>query len=51
LTDSDIIQIDRTEFGEDEDGVDQTKFSDETKEAIKDFARPIFEDSEYGLAK
>ena len=48
--DENIIFIDRSEFGEDKDGLDSTKFSADTKEAMKKFARPIFEDTQYGLA-
>ena len=48
--DHDIILVDRNEFGEDKDGNDQTKFSDETKEAMKRFARRIFGDTQFGLA-
>ena len=44
-----IIFIDRSEF-EKIDGVWQTKFSAETKEAMKKFARTIFEDTQYPLA-
>ena len=47
----DIIFIDRNEFGEDKNGLDQTKFSVETKEALRKFARPIFEDNQHGLGK
>ena len=48
--DHNIILVDRNEFGEDKDGNDQTKFSDETKEAMKRFARRIFGDNQFGLA-
>ena len=48
--DHDIILVDRNEFGEDKDGNEQTKFSDETKEAMKRFARRIFGDTHFGLA-
>ena len=50
FTDDDIIFVDREEFGEDKDGVDQTKFSAETQEAMKKFARSIFEDPQFALA-
>ena len=50
FTDDDIIFINRTEFGEDENGIDQTKFSTETLEGMNKFARPIFEDKQLGLA-
>ena len=48
--DDDIILIDRTEFGK---LFGLPKFSAKTKEAmkIKRFARSIFEDNHYGLAK
>ena len=49
--DHNIIFVDRTEFGgKDKDGIYQTKFSDETKEAMKRFARRIFGDTHFGLA-
>ena len=48
--DQDIILVDRNEFCEDKDGNGQTKFSDETKEAMKRFARRIFGDIHFGLA-
>ena len=47
--DENIIFVDRTEF-EKIDGVWQTKFSAETKEAMKKFARSVFGDTQYGLA-
>ena len=47
--DANIIFVDRNEF-EKIDGVWQTKFSAETKEAMKKFARTIFEDTQYPLA-
>ena len=50
FTDDDIIFVNRSEFGEDEEGNDQTKFSAETKEAMKNFGRAIFADRQYGLA-
>ena len=46
FTDDDIIFVDETEF----DGF-KTKFSAETQEAMKKFARLIFEDYKQGLAK
>ena len=42
--DHNIIFVDRNEFNQ-IDGVWQTKFSAETKEAMKKFARPVFEDA------
>ena len=44
-----IIYVDRNQF-EKIDGVWQTKFSAETKEAMKKFARPVFEDAQFWLA-
>ena len=49
FTDDDIIFVDRSEF-EKIDGVWQTSFSAETKEAMKNFGRAIFADRQYGLA-
>ena len=46
FTDDDIIFVDKTEF----DG-HETRFSAETQEAMKKFARLIFEDTKQGLAK
>ena len=49
--DKNIIFVDRTEFiGDFKNGIYQTKFSEETKEAMKIFARPIFGEKEYPLA-
>ena len=50
FTDDDIIFVDKNAF-EKIDGVWRTKFSAETKEAMKKFARLIFEDTKQGLAK
>ena len=51
FTDNDIIFIDRTEFISDHiNGIYQTKFSAETQEAMKKFARSIFEDPQFALA-
>ena len=50
FTDDDIIFVDRTAF-EEIDKVWRTKFSAETQEAMKKFARLIFEDSKQGLAR
>ena len=50
FTDDDIIFVDRTAF-EEIDGVERTKFSAETQEAMKKFARLIFEDTKQGLAR
>ena len=47
--DHNIIFVDRNEFNK-IDGIWQTKFSDETKEAMKRFARRIFGDTQFGLA-
>ena len=47
--DENIIFIDRSEF-DGTYGHEKTKFSAETKEALKKFARPIFEDNQYGVA-
>ena len=46
FTDDEIIFVDKSEFE-----WDRTNFSDATKEAMKRFARPIFEDIKHGLAK
>ena len=46
FTDNDIIFIDLSEVG-----IEETKFSDATQEAMKEFARPIFEDTNHSLAK
>ena len=51
FTDDEIIFVDRKEFGEDKNGVDQTKFSAETTKRMNDFARSIFKDPQHGLAK
>ena len=49
--DQDIIFVNRNEFiGDFKNGIYQTKFSDETKEAMKRFARRIFGDTQFGLA-
>ena len=50
FTDNDILFVDRTEFGEDSEGNVKTKFSAQTKEEMKKFARSIFEDAQFGLA-
>ena len=47
--DDDIIFVDRSEF-DDTPGQWSTKFSDQTKEEMNKFARPIFEDTQFGLA-
>ena len=47
--DPDIILVDRNEF-DGRPGLECTKFSAETKEAMKKFARTIFEDTQYPLA-
>ena len=49
FTDNDIIFIDRTEFVGIK-GRESTKFSAQTKEEMKKFARSIFEDAQFGLA-
>ncbi len=47
----DIIFVDRTEFiGDVKNGIYQTKFSAETQERMKKFARSIFTDTQFGLA-
>ena len=49
--DHNIILVDRNEFiGDFKNGIYKTKFSDETKEAMKRFARRIFGDTQFGLA-
>ena len=49
--DENIIFVDRSEFiGDFKNGIYQTKFSAETKEAMKKFARSVFGDTQYGLA-
>ena len=49
--DENIIFVDRNEFISDiKNGVFKTQFSAETKEAMKKFARPVFEDAQFGLA-
>ena len=51
FTDADIIFVERTEFGRHKkEGNFQTQFSAETQEAMKKFARAIFEDTKFGLA-
>ena len=45
FTDDEIIFVDKSEFEE-----KRTKFSAATQEAMKRFARPIFEDKQLGLA-
>ena len=47
--DVNIIFVDRSEFIE-KQGQESTNFSAETKEAMKKFARPLFGDTQYGLA-
>ena len=50
FTDNDIIFVDRNEFvGSSLDNL-STKFSAQTKEEMKKFARSIFEDAQFGLA-
>jgi hypothetical protein len=51
FTDNEIIFVDRKEFGEDKDGVDQTKFSAETTQRMNQFAISMFKDPQHGLAK
>ena len=51
FTDDEIIFVDRSEFEEDKDGNDKTKFSAETTQRMNEFARSIFEDPQHGLAK
>ena len=46
FTDDDILFVDESEFDFDED-----KFIAATQEAMKKFARPIFEDTKHSLAK
>ena len=46
FTDDEIIFVDKSEFR-----TKRTKFSATTQEAMKRFARPIFEDIKHGLAK
>ena len=49
--DENIIFVDRNEFiGDSKKRMYQTKFSSKTKEAMKKFARPLFRDTQYGLA-
>ena len=49
--DENIIFVDRSEFiGDFKNRIYQTKFSAETKEAMKKFARSVFGDTQYGLA-
>ena len=49
--DENIIFVDRSEFiGDFKKGIYQTKFSAETKEAMKKFSRSVFGDKQYGLA-
>ena len=49
--DHNIIFVDRMEFiGDFKNGIYQTKFSSETKEAMNKFARTVFEDKQYSLA-
>ena len=49
--DANIIFVDRNEFiGDFKNGIYETKFSAETKEAMKKFARTVFEDTQYPLA-
>ena len=49
FNDNEIIFVDRMEF-EKIDGVWQPEFSAETQEAMKKFARSIFEDPQFALA-
>ena len=49
FTDNDILFVDRTEFNR-QPGQESTKFSAQTKEEMKKFARSIFEDAQFGLA-
>ena len=46
FTDDEIIFVDKSEFG-----ARERKFSAATQEAMKKFARPIFEDTKHGFAK
>ena len=47
--DEQIVIVDRNEF-EEIDGVNQTKFSAETKEVMKKLARLLIGDTKYSLA-
>ena len=46
FTNDDIIYVDKSELE-----LTRTKFSAATKEAMKEFARPIFKDTNHSLAK
>ena len=48
--DKNIILVDRSEFGDSRKGHIYTKFSEETKNKMKEFARHLFGDKEYLLA-
>ena len=51
FTDDEITFINRDEFEENKDGISQTKFAIETQKLLNEFARPIFTNTQHGLAK